>query len=135
MTMPKSKLEHAFDRMLAMARELELPGVSEGTWHGRPCLKMRGISIIGSKDGQVLVIHCPIDEKEFLLEAAANIYFETDHYKGYPAILARPEHMKGDELRSRIERAWRMHATKRQRAEYDARSKSKSASPKARPSG
>ena len=119
--MPKTKREAAFDRMFSMARELKLPGVSEGTWLGRHSLRIGRKSIIGSKDGQVLVIHCPIDEKEVLLEAAPGIYFETDHYKGYPAILARPEHMKGDELRCRIESAWRMSATKRQQAEYDAR--------------
>jgi hypothetical protein len=46
---------------------------------------------MGSKDGEALVVFCPLEEKEVLLEAAPEIYFETDHYKGYPAILVRPD--------------------------------------------
>jgi hypothetical protein len=76
---------------------------------------------MGSKDGEVLVIHCPIDEKEILLEAAPEICFETAHYKDFHNSCPT-QHMKGDELTLRIETAWRMHASKRHRAEYEARS-------------
>jgi hypothetical protein len=63
---------------------------------------------------------CPIAEKELLLEAAPEIYFETDHYKGYPAVLIRRSKIKLEELRHRIDRAWRMKAPKRLIATYDA---------------
>ena len=84
-------LARAFDLMRAAARELDLPGLQESTGFGRPSLQVRGRWIMGSKDGEALVVFCPLEEKEVLLEAAPEIYFETDHYKGYPAILVRPD--------------------------------------------
>ena len=36
-----------------------------------------------------MVLMCPLEEKELLIAAAPEIYFETDHYKGWPAILVR----------------------------------------------
>ena len=41
------------------------------------------------KDADTVVLMCPLEEKEMLIEAAPEIYFETDHYKGWPAILVR----------------------------------------------
>ena len=130
--MPKTDLDRAFERIRAVARELDLPGVIEGTLFGRPCLQVRGTSFIGSKDGKVLIIHCAIDEKELLLESVPEIYFETEHYRGYPAILAKPDGMDSNELRLRIEHAWRMHASKRQLAEFDARRATASTRPNRR---
>ena len=115
------ELDMAFDLVRAAARELDLPGLEEGIWLGRPCLRVRGKSIIGSKDGRVLVVHCPFGDKEPLMEARPELYFETDHYKGYPAVLMRPGKVTKAELKRRIEQAWRMHAPKRAVAEHDAR--------------
>lgn len=117
----ENHLERAFELMRATALELDLPGLEESTWLGRPSLRVRGRSIIGCKDGKSLVVRCPIEEKGLLLEAAPEIYFETGHYKGHPAVLMRPEHVNKDDLKQRIERAWRLHAPKRFVAEHDAR--------------
>ena len=38
-----------------------------------------------------LVVTCPLEEKEMLMAAAPGIYFETDHYRGWPAVLVRIE--------------------------------------------
>jgi len=124
--MTTANLNRAFDWMRAVASELELPGTVEATWLGRPCLRVRGKSFVGSKDGKALVVYCPVDDKEMLLEAAPEIYFQTDHYKGYPAVLIRPECIKRSELKLRIERAWRMCASKPMLADYDARPSMKS---------
>jgi hypothetical protein len=91
--------------MRAAARELDLPGLEETTGFGRPSLRVRGRSIMGSKNGETLVVFCPLEEKELLLEAVPEIYFETDHYKGYPAILVRPGKIDKRELKHRIKRA------------------------------
>jgi len=56
--------------------------------------------------------------KDILIEAEPSIYFETDHYRGYPAILMRPETLDKDILRTRIIAAWKMNATKSQLASY-----------------
>lgn len=44
---------------------------------------------------ETLVPMGPMDEKERLIEMAPEIYFETEHYKGWPALLCAP-------LRSRM---------------------------------
>ena len=45
---------------------------------------------------------CPLEEKEMLIDAAPDIYFETDHYRGWPAILVRISEIDPDELRHRL---------------------------------
>ncbi len=38
---------------------------------------------------EALAVRCPMERKEFLVEAAPDIYFDDDHYRGYPAVLVR----------------------------------------------
>ena len=60
-----------------------------------------------------LVVTCPLEEKEMLMAAAPGIYFETDHYRGWPAVLLRIEEIEAEELRHRLRKAWLMQAPKR----------------------
>ena len=113
-------IKRTFHWMEEIHHELQLPGVSIGTFMNRPSLRHRGKSIFGSKDGASLVVHCPLDVKQLLLEVEPAIYFQTDHYSGYPALLIRPENVDKDRLRERIVAAWRMNATKSQISEYEA---------------
>ncbi len=46
------------------------------------------------KDAETLVFMCAIEAKELLMEAAPEIHFETDHYKGWPALLIRLRHQR-----------------------------------------
>ena len=62
------------------------------------------------KDPDTLVFRCAIDEKEMLMESAPEIYFETDHYKGWPAVLVRLSNASDAELEVCVERAWRLQA-------------------------
>lgn len=105
--------------MEELFQEMRLPGVSKATFMNRPSLRHRGKLIIGSKDGETLVMHCPLEIKEVLIEAEAETYYQTDHYKGYPAVLMRPEKLDKEILRTRIEAAWRMNATKAQITEFE----------------
>jgi hypothetical protein len=111
-------LKQAFEWIEELQEELHLPGVSMGTYMNRPSLKHRGKSIIGSKDGKALVVHCPLEIKDVLLEIEPEVYFQTDHYKGYPALLIRPAKVDKDCLRTRILAAWHMYATEAQLAAY-----------------
>jgi len=52
----------------------------------------------------------PVEEKELLIEAAPDIYFETDHYHGWPAILVRIHRIDPDELRHRLRLAFMLQA-------------------------
>ena len=47
---------------------------------------------------EVLAIRCPLERKDLLLEAAPDIFFEDDHYRGYPAILTRLPAIGADAL-------------------------------------
>jgi|SRR5689334_16275680 hypothetical protein len=101
---------------------LELPEVTEGTWYGMPSLKVRTKSFVGQKLPGVAVFRLEsADEQEFLLETDPAVYFITDHYKGYPAVLARLDELKTRECRIRLERGWRVTAPARLVAEFDAR--------------
>ena len=65
------------------------------------------------KDDDTLVFRCPIEMKEMLIESTPDIYFETDHYKGWPAILVRLPKADDAELQQCLQRAWRLQAPKK----------------------
>ena len=60
----------------------------------------------------VLVVRCRLEKKELLLEAAPDIYFDDDHYRGYPAVLVRLEAVEAAELSALLQDAWRQVAPK-----------------------
>jgi hypothetical protein len=90
-----------------------LPEVTEGTSYGYPTFKVGKKFLCRIKDAGTLVVTCPLEEKEMLMAAAPAIYFETDHYRGWPAVLVRIEEIDTDELRHRLLRAWMVQAPKK----------------------
>jgi hypothetical protein len=58
----------------------------------------------------VLAVRCRPERKELLLEAAPEIYFDDDHYRGYPAVLVR---LDGDRARPNWRPASRRLAPRR----------------------
>ena len=103
-------LSPAFAKLLAAAAGLA--EVEQTTSYGTPALKVRKKLLCRVKDADTVVLMCPLEEKELLIEAAPEFYFETDHYKGWPAMLVRVHAIPVDELRLRLTRAWQMHAPK-----------------------
>jgi hypothetical protein len=73
------------------------------------------------EDGETLVVMCPLDEKDMLMEVDPKVYFETDHYMGWPAVLVRLKKISTRKLRHRLEQAWRLKASKRLITEFDER--------------
>jgi hypothetical protein len=67
------------------------------------------------KDPATLVFMCELEEKAALMETAPEIYFETDHYKGWPAMLARLDALSDRELIHRLECAIRFQAATKSR--------------------
>jgi hypothetical protein len=114
--MPPKRRADPFARVRVAAAHL--PEVEEGTSHGTPSLKVRGKSFVRLKDADTLVVLCAVEEKEMLMEAAPETYFETDHYKGWPAVLVRLKRVGAAELRRRLERAWCLKAPKRLIAKF-----------------
>ena len=55
-----------------------------------------------------------------MIESQPAVYYITDHYKGWPAVLARLVKLRVGEARVRLERAWRLKAPKVLVRELDA---------------
>ena len=67
-----------------------LPEVTESTWFGTPSLKVREKGFVRLKDEDTAVFMVDsVDDQEFLMKVEPDVYFITDHYRGWPAVLAR----------------------------------------------
>lgn len=109
-----------FETVRQMA--LALPGVEEGTSYCTPAFRVRGKFFARLKqDGESLVLKIGFDEREALMEADPEVFYITDHYRGYPSILVRLPKVDADDFREVLEQAWRYNAPKRLVAEYDSR--------------
>jgi hypothetical protein len=100
----------------------ELPEVVEDVWYRTPALKVRGKGFVRLKEDAKSVVFMleSVDEQEFLIETQPQIYFITDHYRGYAAVLARLATLTVAEARLRLERAWRRKAPKSLVKRHDA---------------
>jgi hypothetical protein len=102
---------------------MALPGVEVGTTYGKPAVKLRGkmLAATTAPDDDSFVLHAHIEEKAVLIETDPDTFWETDHYKGWPAVLVR----YGTDARERIavllERAWWDRTTKTQRKAFGPR--------------
>lgn len=101
-----------WDQFVAIA--CELPEVEASTSYGRPAVKVRGKFMAGynPKEKAFVLRLASVEEQDFLIEMAPDIYYITDHYKGYPAVLARPAKLTRTEARGRLLNAWRVQAPK-----------------------
>ena len=110
----------------AAVRKLALafPGMTEGTSYGEHAFLLDGkfFSRFNAKE-QGLVVYAEEALRDALLEEKADTYFTTDHYRGYPYVLARLERLPRAELGALYEAAFRARAKKKRVAEYDARRK------------
>ncbi len=107
-------------RMLRLCRDLRLPEVTESTSYGAPSLKVRAKNFASVRGPQEMVLHCPLEQKELLMEMAPEIYWQTDHFKNWPGLLVRLEVIGDEELKLRLEDAWRFRAPKRLADAYAA---------------
>jgi len=99
-----------WEQLRKLAREL--PEVVEAPWYGTPALKVRGKGFVRLKEDRrsVLFLLESVDEQEWLIRARPEVYFITDHYRGWPSVLARLSKLSVTECRMRLERAWRLKA-------------------------
>jgi hypothetical protein len=118
-----SDLMPDFKRVKAAAKATKLPAIEEATSYGTPSLKVKGKFLLRVREPDILVLMCSLEEKEFLMQNAPKIYFETDHYKGWPAVLIRLSKIKDDELAHRITVAWRRQAPKKLLTEVEGKKK------------
>jgi hypothetical protein len=100
-----------------MVRELGLgfPGVQESTMYGKPALKVHGktfacLASHRSAEADSLVVRVDFEQRAELLAADRDVYYITDHYKDYPAVLVRLPRVQPEILKDLLGMAYRLVA-------------------------
>jgi hypothetical protein len=90
----------------------ELPEVVEDFLFGTRALKVRKKGFVRLKEDATSVVFMleSLEEQESLITGQAEVFYITDHYRGYPAVLARLARLRVSEARLRLERAWLVKA-------------------------
>ncbi len=107
-----------FDDVRAIA--LAMPDAAETTAYGMPAFKAGKTRFAGQpvprRDVQpnTLGVMVSVEERDRLLASRPDVYYLTEHFAPYPAVLARLSNMRRDELRELLGIAWR-NAMERQR--------------------
>lgn len=107
--------DRAFDRIETLAKARGLAEVVRATSYGTPALKVGDCTFVRLLDEGTIVLQCPLEQKVLLMEISPSIYFETDHYVGYEAVLVRLAAIDDEELSLRLEDAWRFKAPEGQK--------------------
>ncbi|MDL2407712.1 MmcQ/YjbR family DNA-binding protein [Rhizobium calliandrae] len=107
-------------RLQRIAAKARLREVEVSTHYGTPALKVGGKAFVSIKNDETIVLALPIDRKEQLIEMAPEIYFQSDHYVGWPSLPLRIAAIGDDELQLRLIEAWLFRAPKKLRTAFDA---------------
>jgi hypothetical protein len=98
-----------------------LPGIEEATSYGTRALRVRGKFLARLReDGESLVVRVLMVERDHLLQSDPKVFYITDHYRDYPAVLVHLSAVKAKVLRELIEQGWRRIAPKKLVAAHDA---------------
>ncbi len=100
---------------------LALPGVEESTAYGAPALKVHGkllacVPAHRSAEPGSLAVRVGFNDRAELLAAAPDVYYVTDHYLNYSAVLVRLSRVTRDILRDLLGMAHKFvtaHAARR----------------------
>ncbi|MBB6483070.1 MmcQ/YjbR family DNA-binding protein [Rhizobium lusitanum] len=107
-----------YERLQRLVSNARLPEVEPGTHYGLPAFKVGGKAFATVKNNETIVLALPIDRKEQLIEMTPEIYFQTDHYVGWPALPLRIDTIEDEELELRLIEAWRYRAPKKLLARF-----------------
>jgi hypothetical protein len=94
---------------------LSFPGVEEGSSYGAPSflLAKKFFTRLRGEDNSIVLIVGSIDERDMLLESDPATFHITAHYKNYPSVLMRMDHVDAETVRATLERRWRAVAPKK----------------------
>jgi hypothetical protein len=109
----RTKIDFETVRRIALA----LPNVEESTTHGSPALKVRGnlltwIPAHKHLEPDSVAVRIDFDHRAELLAASPDVYYLTEHYVNYPAVLVRLSHIHPDALQDLLGMAWRFVTAK-----------------------
>ena len=100
-----------FDDVRAIA--LSMPEVTETRAYGMPAFKAGGKRFAGQPVARPdvhpnsLGVHLSFEERDKLIASRPDVYYLTDHYAPYPAVLARLSNMRRSDLRELLAASWR----------------------------
>ena len=99
---------------------LALPGVEQSTAYGSPVLKVHGkllacVPAHRSAEPGSLVVRVNFDDRAELLAAAPDVYYVTDHYLNYSAVLVRMSRVTTDVLHDLLGMAHKFVTARRRR--------------------
>lgn len=105
-----------------MAFGLSLAGAEPSRSYGAPCVRVRGKAFLyPSRERDSFAISSPLPEKQLLIETDHRTFWETDHYRGWPAVLVRYGSPDRERIENVIRRAWWDRLTKQQRKDFGPR--------------
>ncbi len=109
-----------WEEVLAFA--MALPEAELSTSYGRPAVKVRGKGIVypGREIGS-FAIFSPLPEKEIRIETDPDTFWETAHYRGWPAVLVRYGRADRERIETVLPRAWWDRASKAMRKQFGER--------------
>jgi hypothetical protein len=98
-----------------------LPGVEERLCHGTPAFYVRkNILARLQEDEEHISVAFPKAERDALIDRHPDVFSFTDHFAKYDYVLMSLTAASATITRQRLEGAWRLKATKRAIAEFDA---------------
>lgn len=111
--MPRSTIDFDTVRNIGLA----LPGVEEGTAYGSPALKIHGqllacVPVHRSAEPGSLAVRVDFGDRAELLAADPDVYYVTDHYVEYNAVLVRLARVDRDVLRDLLGMAYKFVTAK-----------------------
>jgi len=87
-------------------QDLCFPATEESTSYGTPAFKVKKKLLLRLKeDGETMMIHS--DDRDIWLEDDPGVFFFTDHYRNYPAVLVRLKNIGKKKLRALIIQCWK----------------------------
>ena len=99
------RIREALDDIVPFA--LKLPDTVEAMSYGMPAIKRGKRWVFGlRKDNVTLSMRCSFEERARLMTAHPDIFFITDHYLNYPAVVVNLANATKPILRAAIVHAW-----------------------------
>ncbi len=101
----------------AAAFALTLADTELSTSYGGPAVKVngKGFLYLGGEPDSSFAVAAPLPEKDLLIETDPDTFWETDHYRAWPALLVRFGGKDEERVRTVITRAWWDRLKKAQR--------------------
>ena len=87
---------------------LAFPGAEDGVSYGQPSFKVNNkfFTRLLAEDQSMVLLEISQDERDMLMEAEPETFHITDHYRGYPIVLARLASVDAAWLHAALEKRW-----------------------------